>query len=412
MKINLLSILTVFLLAGLVACSSPASIPPTTASIPTQPAPVIAPPSAPDSDGYFLARPDGAKGPAIAYDLGDGRELFQLPPGMAAANGNLFFATEATGSDTRLRSFDLATGRERPGFNLEGRWALDGVSPLGHWLALTRIPSESERQAWTKANEWKTEIQILETKTGGPKYLLALDGNYEVETVSADGTSLFLVQHLPAINPDHYLIRLYDLANETLIADPLRSKGADEVMAGYAWEGLASPNGKWLFTLYLSTKRNTAFVHTLNLVDKFPVCVDLPSGKGDFDQLKHYTLALNGSKLFAANAALGIVAEINLNDYQMRTLAKFDPGPLAKTDPQTQTARSVLSEDGTALYFTSGQGVWAYGTKAYTVNGPFRTEGATGISGLGVSADGGRLFVAQKNGPVMTFDTAVVAASQ
>lgn len=83
---------------------------------------------------------------------------------------------------------------------------------------------------------------------------------------------------------------------------------------------------------------------------------------------------------------------------------------LTDSDPKSQTARSVLTDDGARLYFTSGQNVWAYDTKTEAVSGPFLTEAV--ISGLGISQDGGRLFVAQKNGVVMTFNTTNVAASQ
>jgi len=401
------SLLTILLLATVAACSSPAtSVAPTVAPKPAET-------SAPEPVELFLARPDGAKGIAIAYDMSSGREEFALPAGMASASGNLFFAAEPIkDADTKINSFDLLTGHELADYELDGRWTLSGLSPLGRWLALTRIPSESETQAWAKADEWKTEVKILDTKTGETKHILKLDGNFEVETVSADGTSLFLVQHLPALNPDHYVIRLYDLSQESLIADPLRAKGSDEVMAGHAWEGLASPNGTWLLTLYLSTRRNTAFIHTLNLVDKYPVCIDLPSGDGNFDQLKYYTLALNASKVYAANAALGVVAEINLSLLKVTNVVEFEPGAgmLIGSDSKIQTARNVLTKDGAKLYFTSGQNVWAYDTKTKTVSGPFLTEAF--VSGLGVSSDGGRLFVAQKTGPLMTFDTTNVAASQ
>ncbi|MBI1801357.1 MAG: PD40 domain-containing protein, partial [Chloroflexi bacterium] len=238
---------------------------------------------------------------------------------------------------------------------------------------------------------------------------LTLDGNFEVETISPSGDALFLIEHLPAVNPNHYLIRLFDLRIESLVPGALRDKSAtDEVMAGLAWDGLASPNGRWLLTLYLSTLRNTAFVHTLDLSDKYPVCIDLPSGSGDFNQLKYYSLALapSGWRLFAANAVLGLVAEISLSSRSVTRRATFQPrsfGAANASNPQSQLSRSVVSKDGSRLYFTSGLDVWVYDTASGEVDGPFLINGR--ISALGLSGDGKRLYVAAEKQPLLVFDT-------
>jgi len=251
---------------------------------------------------------------------------------------------------------------------------------------------------------------------------LNLDGNFEVETISTDGKSLFLVQHLPAVNPDHYLIRLYDLSKEQLLVDPLRAKGADEVMAGLAWDGIASPDGRWLLTLYLSTRRNVAFIHTLNLHDKYPVCIDLPSGDGDpagrgvpsaplrgsasssFDVLKHYTVALSpdGRKVYATNPVLGVVAEVGLNQLKVTRTATFEAGIMTKYLPQS--SRSIVSKDGRALYFSSGAVMWRYDTTSGTVSQPFAMSEP--IVGLGISDDGKRLYVASADRRPMMLDVA------
>lgn len=388
----------------LTACTTPIATPtPTPLLVPPQ---ADAPPAAWPLELLFV-RPEGTKGSLVAYEMADGRQRFSLPAGMLSADRKHFYAADTDGSETQLKSFDPRTGGEQSGFTLQGAWALSGVSPTGRWLALTRIVSESEEQTWAAANQWKTDLQIVDAQTGQTAHLLSLDGNFEVETIS--GKSLFLIQHLPAVNPDHYLIRLYDLSAETLIADPLRSKGADEVMAGLAWDGVASPDGLWLLTLYLSTRRNVAFIHTLDLLDKFPLCIDLPSGGGDFDQLKYYSLTLSpdGLKVYATNAVLGAVAEVDLSQRQVTRMVFFEGNRSATDanyDPQSPTARSAISRDGQKLYFTSGQDVWAYDTKAGTVSGPYAVN--TPVLGLGVSSDGKRLYVASADQPLRVFDTA------
>ena len=121
-------------------------------------------------------------------------------------------------------------------------------------------------------------------------------------------------------------------------------------------------------------------------------------------------IASNGYTLYAANAALGVVAEINLNEFRVTRTTQFDPGSPITADTLTQTARSVISPDGATVYFTSGWDVWAYDTKARNVSGPFPTHAP--LNGLGVSKDGQWLFVAQKDGRLMTFNTTAATASQ
>jgi hypothetical protein len=354
----------------------------------------------------FFIRAQGAKGPLVAYDVANNVEYFRLPPGMPAADGSHYYAAAPQQNSTILEVFEPKTSHLERRFTLTGRWSLSGVSPTGRWLALTRLPSESEQQAWTQAKRWETEIQIIDATNGEVAHSMQLDGNFEVETISAAGDALFLIEHLPAINPTQYLIRLYDLSAERLQPDPLRAKTADDkLMTGLAWGGVASPDGRWLLTLYLNTSRKMAFIHALNLVDKFPVCIDLPSGEGDFEQLEYYSLTLdpNGRTVYAANADLGIVAEVSLDNFQVIRKSEFAASASTETTPEAEpeapTNYSVLSKDGQMLYFTSGRDVWGYNTQSGEVSGPYLSD--TPIQSLGLSEDNQRLYVATDQQPLV-----------
>jgi hypothetical protein len=203
--------------------------------------------SPPDAKLLFV-QAEGAGGPLVAYDTTTGRRRFALPPGRASANGSRYFTAATRRGDTLLSEFSVATGASIRGQWVRGRWALAGVSPSGRWLALARRGAS------------RTRLQIVDADRGGVAHLLDLAGNFEVETVSADGKRLFLIEHLSSSGAPRYLVRLYDLSRETLVANPLRAKGEDKVMAGLAWSGIASPNGRWLLTLYLkpgATRRSS-----------------------------------------------------------------------------------------------------------------------------------------------------------
>jgi len=352
--------------------------------------------SVPTTD-LFLVRAQGRNGPLVAYEMPMGREVFSLPAGVPAADGSHYFSTAHEGQDTTLSIFETRTGHLKDKYTFAGQWRLSGISPTGQWLALTEMVSERDRGNWAKTNRWQTAIQIVEAETGQVVQSLDLNGNFEVEVISAQGDALFLIEHLPAVNPRQYRIRLYDLTTQTLQPGALRDKRfSDELMTGLAWGGVASTDGRWLLTLYLNTQGNVAFIHALNLAEKFPVCIFLPSGDGDFARLKAYSLTLspNGQTVYAANAALGVVAEISLQTYEVIRQAEFTPASqtslAADNEAEMPTNYSVISKDGQTLTFSSGQGIWQY--EDGQVNGPYLEE--TQIRGLGPGQDNRQLYVA------------------
>ena len=335
-------------------------------------------PAAPTAQQLFVVRPLGPGGPMLGYEMPAARERFRLPAGLASADGADFYAAHTHTRRTHIVSYDTRSGIPKRSFDVRGRWKLAGVSPTGEWLAF----------AWTARG--KTTVRVVEAATGAVANRLTLPGNFEVEAVSADGSAMFLVQHLAH---GAYKIRLYDLRHQKLAPGSLRAKGSDEIMAGYAWGGTATPDGQWLLTLYLSTRRDTAFVHTLNLVNRFALCLDLPSGIGDVAKLKAYGTALSpdGAKLYAANPALGVVAELDLvRGPMIRTVGTFEP---VRSAERTQV---VVSQDGRAVYFANGRAVWRHDVASGAVTRVYAN--GTPIAGLGLSRDGDRLFLAPSDG--------------
>ena len=212
-------------------------------------------------------------------------------------------------------------------FLVDGRWRLAGVSPTGTYVALSRRSADRSR----------TWIQIRGA-SGTRVHSLELRGDFEVETVSRDGERLFLIEHLRGDGSPRYLVRLFDLARDRLASAPLRGQGEPRVMAGLAWSGIGSPDGRWLLTLYLNTARSVAFVHALDLVRSSPLCIFLPTGDS-FGELKSYglTLSPDGKKLYAANAELGAVAEIDLATRKVVRTVRFAGTEVPAAAPLSMT---------------------------------------------------------------------------
>lgn len=321
----------------------------------------------------FAVRPAGGYGPLEAFDMRDGGKRFALPAGMASADGRRFFAA----SGAALRAFDPSTGRLVRTYRLGERFAVAAVSQNGRYVVLER----------------GTQLGVLDTVAGRTARRLRLPASFDVDAISPEGDKLFLIQHYAS---GRYDVRLYDLAAGRLQAGALREKGETEQMAGVPWSRVPTPDGSWLLTLYLNTREHEAFVHTLNLRQGYPVCIDLPSARS-LEQLKTYslTLAPDGYTVYAANPALGVVAQIDLNELRVVGSWNFP----AKQGGRT--AAGALSPDGT-LTFASGRDLWAFDPVTTVVRGPYRA--GADVAGLAYSSDGKRVYAARTDGRVDVFD--------
>ncbi|MFZ0547018.1 MAG: hypothetical protein WAM60_16355 [Candidatus Promineifilaceae bacterium] len=364
----------------------------------------------PSSAELMMVRPNGATGELITYDTATGQEQFHLPDGFLSADESLYYAAAYQRWKTRLNLYNPRTGNISDYFTIDGEWRLDGMSVNGRWLVLTRIPDKQEQTRRQTKNVWQTEIQVFDTQNGRATHNLALDGKFEIDAISGDGTGLFLIQQVPPNNPDHYFIRAYDLSADELLPGSLRDKRfLDELMVGYPWGSISDPAGVWYLTLYINTQHNVAFIHALNMETRLTFCIDLPSGEGDFDTLQQYTLTLDPDeqKIYAANAALGIVAEVSLQEIMVTDQYQFPAHPLsARFETGSSLNASLITADGKTLYFTDGRQLWAYDTATGDVSDPLLESDMGAVQGLSVSDDGRWLYVAQAERPLLVLPMA------
>jgi hypothetical protein len=379
------------------ACASPATpspIAPANTSSASSQIPLTSP------GELFVVRPEGSGniGPLIAYDTASGAEHFTLAEGLLSADGKRYVAAQP-GPATQLTEYDLNTGAEKASFQIPERWELGGLSPSGHQVALI-LPFDK-----TGA----TVILIVNTQTGEAAHRIELNGNFEVDALSPTGNTLFLIEYLPALNPDHYRVRAYDLLAGMLLEGALVDKRApDEVMAGQRQGAVTARDGSWVYTLYLRTRNNTAFIHALNTIDKFTWCIDLPSNGTGRDSLLGYTLAVgqNGQTVLATNPVMGVAAKVSVLEPGITQMTWFSPP--TSDQPPTGLAHSVMSADGKRVYFADGQNIWEYDLASEKVNGPYTADpaGSAPIIGLGLSPDEARLYVARARQPLTILEAA------
>ena len=331
----------------------------------------------PPGTSLLAVRPSGDGGPLVAYDTRTGKRRYTLPGGIAAADGTSYFTARPSGRWTTLRRFDTRTGRLVRGWRLRvGGW-LSAVSAQGRWLTLVHSRA--------RPKPGRTRIAVIDARTRRVARTLRLPGNFDVDTISADGERLFLVQYLNGA-AGRYQIRVFDVANGRLRSEPIKGAREGAVMTGYGTHAVGSPDGRWLFTLYVNTKSSLAFIHALDVEAARPRCIFLPSRPRAWDAMTRYSLALasDGRRVFAANPVLGLVAEVDLAKMRVVRTVRFRPERVPARRLPTRT-NAVVSPDGRTLYFTGARAVWAYDAAAGRVRGPYRT--GKPVIGLAWAAD-------------------------
>jgi len=266
----------------------------------------------------------------------------------------------------------------------------------GHWLALRQLGQTSNG----------TTIVLVDTQVGKLAQTIHLSGTFDLDAVNPDGSRIYLLERLHDTT-GHYYVRLYNVVEHELYSNVIADKSEinDPRMVGTALARQMSSDGKFVYTLYVDTSRNIAFVHVLPLTDQlyFARCLDLPVGRAP-SLLRYYTLTLSsdGTTLYAANGALGVVSTLSLdsgvifNDQVSATL-HFNPNANVNQDDKTRLLHNgaVLSPDNSKLYFVSMQGIMAINTNdinAERSDSLIEYQSPHSFTSIALSADGHILY--------------------
>ncbi|WBB68476.1 hypothetical protein [Micromonospora sp. WMMD812] len=328
---------------------------------------------------------------------GAGRQT--IPRSLATADGRAIYGTAAAGADTAFFRVDTATGHASRRVALPGRWTPQAVSADGTLVALT-----ADEVGVTEGRPGGRAVTpVLIADAGGVRQRLELPGNFVPEAFTDDRGGLFVLEWLPPAAPDRYRVRVVDLA--TTAPGPLSTRakvpvppGAEEEMRGDGRQAVLAPDRTTLYTLYThqDDHRHTrdlvsgrpgnvhAFVHTLNLVERWAYCVDLPHPFGAGPASCHTTAVTpDGRRLFVADVASGTVAEISAQELTVRRTATVASG--------AGLAHSAADHD--RLFVGAGPTVRTVDLARLGVAAEWPVPER--VTGLVLSRDGARLYVGQ-----------------
>jgi hypothetical protein len=296
-----------------------------------------------------------------------------------------------TVTGTSLVRLDPAGGAPIRSSAIGGGWVPRVVSTDGRACALAPTPAADHPAARARSP------LLVVTEDGERRYDLA--GVVEPDAFTRDGTGLFVLEWLPAQAPDHYRVRLLDLATGRMQPLLTRNKvpvprGAEEEMRGEGRQAVLSADGQFLYTLYthqpghqhtrnlLAGTRSGvhAFVHVLHLTERWAYCLDLPDPFGSGPPAGH-ALAADGQHIAVLDTASGSLAYAGAASLAIERVAKVPAGGGA--------ASLILAPDRRVF-------VGAGATVAVLDRGSDRVTGSwtlpATVRGLGLSGDRTRLY--------------------
>jgi len=308
--------------------------------------------------GLFAVLPQGMIGNATVVDLRSGKARWTLPGG--TLNGHLL----VNQAGAYLTWHDAYTGKETGSAIASGYLA--GSSQDGKRAVLTT--TTRKQTTFTIVTPDATRSIVLRGQNWGFDAL-------------ADH-SLYLLHYLK----NGYEVRLYDLAANRLVPQPLKDPHESAVIWGMPWARVTSPDGRYVFTLYVG-QNGGSMVHELDVRRAVARCIDLP-GTGDFNKATSYAMQLSpdGRTLWAVSPGYGRVVGIDVASRTVRAAFRFQSAWTIETPSATVAA---VSPRGDRLAVALGTDVYMIAPATRKVVHWNRDAGA-----LAFSPDGSRLWLA------------------
>jgi hypothetical protein len=346
-----------------------------------------------------------------------GEAIDRVSVGVPSEAWDRVLTTTPDGNSTVIQDVVVRPGSGGAFRAIPGAWRLPtvGLDPMPVGLA-----ADGSTTALVEAREpdalgmGTTQFAILKGALDPHPRIIKLDGVFDFDAISPVGATLFVVEHLPAPPAGHYQVRAVDVATGTLRDGVITDKrNVDEQMGGWAIAQLRRRDGLVL-TLYRGEEH--PFIHALDTVGAWAVCIDLPAaGHDETDAARDWGMVVgaNGQSVVAANATLGLVVDIDPTNLVARRQATFQPTAeravrLAKFGHQDGAPvgqQVVATPDGSTIFAAGATGIVRIAMDDLGVTA--RLLDGDAIDALALAPDGSTLFALRgADGRIVRLDTA------
>lgn len=347
---------------------------------------------------------DGA-GRISLLDINTGEAAYTVTDAVKTPDGSKIVRAGTEGETTEVEVLNPTSGEVVTSTRIEGNLEIRAVSPFGGVVALMP-PRPSTTDLYVPEPREQTSIEVV-WSDGRPPRDYVLDGNFEPETFSTDEETLFLLEFSPPSDPDRYYVRQLDLASGEITGVETTDQGQgielNPEMRGHARAQAMSPDGTYLFSLYTIGRGEDpvhdpndpetdrwAFVHTLNLEEKWSHCIFLPVPFGtEAESAMSLGISGDGKDLFVIDASTESVARIDATELDV---------------DMVETVRGLYSASARPVavgpeivYIGMGDSVLEMGRDTLIPNAAFIVTTPTtslGVHGLELAPDGRTLRIA------------------
>jgi hypothetical protein len=336
-----------------------------------------------------------------------GEEIFQLPVGVPDATWGHLVTVTPERPNSLIEDLVVQPGFGGPVRSVEGAWQLPtvgldpmpaGVSADGSTVVLVEdLPDGAAARSVSR-------FAIVERSLRSEPRIVELPGVFDFDTLSPDGSILYVAEHVPGPLAGRYQVRAVDTATgrmrDAIIVD---KRNVDEQMAGWPVDQEARPDGVVL-TLYRGAEH--PFVHALQSVEAWAVCIDLPTrGMENTEASTDWGVVTtpDGRSSLAVNATLGIVVDIG-PDLNVRRTVDFEPSArrgitLAKfghIEAGSVGRRVVAAPDGSAVYAAGARGIVRIDTADLAVTS--RSLEGVAVDAIAITPDGSTVYALVRDG--------------
>jgi hypothetical protein len=337
-----------------------------------------------------------------------GEEDFDLPIGVPDATWGHVVTVTPGRPNSLIQDLVVQPGFGGPVRSLEGAWRLPtvgldpmpaGVSADGSTIVLVEDHADSAEPPDA------TRFAILDRSLRSEPRLVALAGVFDFDTLSPDGSTLYVAEHVPGPLASRYQVRAIDTATGVMRPEVIVDKrNIGEEMAGWPIDQELRSDGVVL-TLYRGTEH--PFIHALQSVEAWAVCIDLPiRGMENASATDDWGVVAtaDGQSSLAINATLGMIVDVHPSELTIRQVVDFEPSAergitLAKfghTAAGATGRRVVAAPDGSAVFAAGARGIVRIETADLSVSA--RALEGSAVDAIAVTSDGSTLFALVRDG--------------